>query len=174
MSPFRSAAKPTPVRDPSAGNNPSSHIAYVLIPPISGQFHMMATVLVQLEGHGGYPGGQERGRPPTPLSFSAPTCRSMHHADFHGQVALVTGASSGMGQATAKAFAEAGAAVVLADLKAEAVGAAAQNLVAAGHTAIAVTCDVSDDAEVAKMVDRTIAEFGRLDAAFNNAGVMAH
>src|SRR5215212_9114055 len=80
MSPFRSAAKPTPVRDPSAGNNPSSHIAYVLIPPISGQFHMMATVLVQLEGHGGYPGGQERGRPPTPLSFSAPTCRSMHHA----------------------------------------------------------------------------------------------
>ena len=46
--------------------------------------------------------------------------------------------------------------------------------VAAGHTAIAVTCDVSDDAEVAKMVDRTIAEFGRLDAAFNNTGVMAH
>ena len=37
MSPFRSAAKPTPVRDPSAGNNPFSHIAYVLIPPISGQ-----------------------------------------------------------------------------------------------------------------------------------------
>ena len=40
----------------------------------------MAAVLVQLKGHGGYPGGQERGRPPTPLSFSAPTCRSMHHA----------------------------------------------------------------------------------------------
>jgi NAD(P)-dependent dehydrogenase (short-subunit alcohol dehydrogenase family) len=94
--------------------------------------------------------------------------------DFHGQVALVTGASSGMGLATAKAFAEAGATVVLADLKAEAVGAAAEDLVAAGHTAIAVTCDVSDDAEVANMVDRTIAEFGRLDAAFNNAGVMAH
>jgi Cd2+/Zn2+-exporting ATPase len=41
---------------------------------------MVATVLVQLEGHGGYPGGQERGRPPTPLSFPAPTGRSMHHA----------------------------------------------------------------------------------------------
>ena len=44
----------------------------------------------------------------------------------------------------------------------------------AGHKALAVRCDVSDDAEVAVMVDRAVAEFGRLDAAFNNAGVMAH
>src|SRR3954469_7100048 len=93
--------------------------------------------------------------------------------DFNGQVALVTGASSGMGLAAARAFAQAGAAVVLADIKAEAVEAAAQELVAAGHKAIAVTCDVSDDAQVAAMVDRTVAQFGRLDAAFNNAGVMA-
>jgi NAD(P)-dependent dehydrogenase (short-subunit alcohol dehydrogenase family) len=93
--------------------------------------------------------------------------------DFAGQVALVTGASSGMGLATAEAFAEAGATVVLADLKEEAVQAAAQKLVAAGHKAIAVTCDVSDDAQVATMVDRIVAEFGRLDLAFNNAGVMA-
>jgi NAD(P)-dependent dehydrogenase (short-subunit alcohol dehydrogenase family) len=93
--------------------------------------------------------------------------------DFSSKVALVTGAAAGMGLATAKAFAEAGAAVVLADYKVEAVKAAAQNLVAAGHKAIAVSCDVSDDAQVAAMVDRTIAEFGRLDAAFNNAGVMA-
>src|SRR5215212_3730308 len=93
--------------------------------------------------------------------------------NFKGQVALVTGASSGMGLATARAFAETGATVVLADLKEDALRAAAQSLVAAGHTAIAVTCDVSDDAQVAAMVDRTVAEFGRLDAAFDNAGVMA-
>ena len=93
--------------------------------------------------------------------------------DFTGKVALVTGAAAGMGLATSNAFAEAGAAVVLADYKEEAVKAAAQKLVAAGHKAIAVRCDVSDDAQVAAMVDRTIAEFRRIDAAFNNAGVMA-
>lgn len=93
--------------------------------------------------------------------------------DFSGKVALVTGAASGMGLATAKAFAEAGAAVVLADYKEEAVKAAAQGLVTTAHKAVAVRCDVSDDAQVAAMVERAVAEFGRLDAAFNNAGVMA-
>jgi NAD(P)-dependent dehydrogenase (short-subunit alcohol dehydrogenase family) len=93
--------------------------------------------------------------------------------DFSGKVALVTGAAAGMGLATAKAFAEAGAAVVLADYKEEAVKAEAQKLAASGYKAIALRCDVSDDAQVAAMVDRTVAEFGRLDAAFNNAGVMA-
>src|SRR3954463_13232813 len=93
--------------------------------------------------------------------------------DFSGKVALVTGAASGMGLATAQAFAEAGAAVVLADFKEDAVKAAVEKLVATGHKALAVRCDVSDDAQVAAMVDRAVAEFGRLDAAFNNAGVMA-
>ena len=93
--------------------------------------------------------------------------------DFTGKVALVTGAASGMGLATAQAFAQAGAAVVLADFRDDAVNAEAQKLVAAGRKAIAVRCDVSDDSQVAAMVDRTVAEFGRLDAAFNNAGVMA-
>ena len=93
--------------------------------------------------------------------------------DFTGKVALVTGASSGMGLATAQAFAEAGAAVVLADVREDLVKAEAQKLVDAGQKAIAVRCDVSDDEQVAAMVDRTVAEFGRLDVAFNNAGVMA-
>ncbi len=93
--------------------------------------------------------------------------------DFSGKVALVTGAAAGMGLATARAFAAAGAAVVLADFQEDAVKAAAKELAAAGHEALAVRCDVSDDEQVAAMVDRAVAEFGRLDAAFNNAGVMA-
>jgi NAD(P)-dependent dehydrogenase (short-subunit alcohol dehydrogenase family) len=93
--------------------------------------------------------------------------------DFTGKVALVTGAASGMGLATAQAFADAGAAIVLADFRENVVKAEAEKLAAAGHKAISVGCDVSDDAQVEQMVDRTVAEFGRLDAAFNNAGVMA-
>src|SRR5436305_9455897 len=93
--------------------------------------------------------------------------------DFGGNVAIVTGAAAGMGLATANAFAEAGAAVVLADYNEGAVKEAAERLIAAGRKAIAVRCDVSDDAQVEAMVERTVAEFGRLDAAFNNAGVMA-
>ena len=93
--------------------------------------------------------------------------------DFSGKVALVTGAAAGMGMASANAFAEAGAAVVLADYNEQGVKAAAQKLVAAGHKAIALRCDVSNDGQVAAMVDRTLGQFGRLDAAFNNAGVMA-
>jgi NAD(P)-dependent dehydrogenase (short-subunit alcohol dehydrogenase family) len=93
--------------------------------------------------------------------------------DFTGKIALVTGAAAGMGLATARAFAEAGAAVVLADIDEDAVKHAAGALVKAGHAAIGVRCDVSDDASVAALVEHTVAEFGRLDAAFNNAGVMA-
>src|SRR5207248_6154964 len=90
---------------------------------------------------------------------------------FENKVALVTGAASGLGLATAKAFAESGAAVVLADWNEEAVRAAADGLAARGHKVLAVRCDVSDDARVEAMVDRTVAAFGRLDAAYNNAGV---
>jgi NAD(P)-dependent dehydrogenase (short-subunit alcohol dehydrogenase family) len=92
---------------------------------------------------------------------------------FKGQVALVTGAAAGMGFATAKAFAEAGAAVVLADVNEGAVERAADQLVQAGHKALAVRCNVAEDEEVAAMVERTVAAFGRLDAAFNNAGVQS-
>ena len=91
--------------------------------------------------------------------------------DFRGQVALVTGASSGMGLATTRAFAEAGAAVVLADINEEALRTATDKLTSAGHQAIGVTCDVSDEAQVAAMVERAGASFGRLDMAFNNAGI---
>src|SRR5437899_9236458 len=88
-----------------------------------------------------------------------------------GQVALVTGAGSGMGLVTAQAFAEAGAAVVLADIDEGAVRAAADDLTASGHQAVGVTCDVADEAQAAAVVERAVAAFGRLDMAFNNAGV---
>jgi NAD(P)-dependent dehydrogenase (short-subunit alcohol dehydrogenase family) len=92
---------------------------------------------------------------------------------FTDKVALVTGGASGIGLATAKAFAEAGAAVTLADVKEDAVRSAVQGLVAAGHKAIPVTCDVANEREVAAMIEQTVSAFGRLDAGFNNAGVQS-
>lgn len=92
---------------------------------------------------------------------------------FENQVALVTGAASGMGLATAQAFAEAGAKVVLADFREDVVQKEADKLVAAGKTAIAIGCDVSNDTQIEAMIARTVSHFGRLDVAFNNAGVMA-
>ena len=90
---------------------------------------------------------------------------------FDGKVALVTGAGSGIGLATAKAFAKARASVVLADRHEEAVRGAAEELIASGLKAIAVRCDVTDKAQVTAMIEQAVDTYGRLDAAFNNAGI---
>jgi NAD(P)-dependent dehydrogenase (short-subunit alcohol dehydrogenase family) len=90
---------------------------------------------------------------------------------FESKVALVTGAAMGMGLATAKAFAESSAAVVLSDYNDEALQTATDQLKAAGHNVLGVHCDVASEAEVAAMVEKTVSAFGHLDAAFNNAGI---
>jgi NAD(P)-dependent dehydrogenase (short-subunit alcohol dehydrogenase family) len=90
---------------------------------------------------------------------------------FDGKVALVTGAGVGIGLATAEAFAKSGASVVLADRNGETVAKATGDLRAAGYNAMGVTCDVTDAAQVGAMIERAVSTYGRLDAAFNNAGV---
>lgn len=90
---------------------------------------------------------------------------------MENKVALITGAAQGIGFATARAFAEAGASVALADWDKELVNKAAEQLTADGYKALPVVCDVSDDAQVKAMVDKTVETFGGLDAAFNNAGI---
>ena len=87
-----------------------------------------------------------------------------------GKVAIVTGASRGIGAAAARAFAEAGATVVLAARTAEAIAAIAEEINAAGARALAIPTDVTDPESVKRLVEKTVTTFGRLDVAFNNAG----
>jgi NAD(P)-dependent dehydrogenase (short-subunit alcohol dehydrogenase family) len=93
----------------------------------------------------------------------------MNELPMQGQVALVAGASRGIGAATAEAFADAGAAVVLAGRDEAALSGVASRIEAGGGRALAVRTDVADTDSVRALVDRALTAYGRLDAAFNNA-----
>ena len=90
---------------------------------------------------------------------------------FSGQVALVTGAANGIGRATAQAFASAGLKVVVSDVDVAGGEQTVELIRQAGGEALFVRCDVSRDAEVQALMTHVIEAYGRLDYAFNNAGI---
>jgi NAD(P)-dependent dehydrogenase (short-subunit alcohol dehydrogenase family) len=92
--------------------------------------------------------------------------------DFAGKVALVTGGAGGIGSAAAKAFASAGAKVVVVDADLERAEACATAIKQADGTAIAVQADVTSSQSVKAYVDRAVAEYGTIDCFFNNAGIV--
>ena len=91
--------------------------------------------------------------------------------DLEGKSALVTGGASGIGRATALAFAREGARVAVADILEEAAQSTVSEIKAIGGQAIAIACDVTDDDAVKAMIAATVDAFGGLDCAFNNAGI---
>jgi NAD(P)-dependent dehydrogenase (short-subunit alcohol dehydrogenase family) len=97
--------------------------------------------------------------------------RNMMGATMTGKVALVTGAGISIGRATALAFGSQGASVVVADVNASAGKETVQLIESAGSKALFISCDVSKGEDVKAMIEKTLATFGRLDYACNNAGI---
>src|SRR5918993_2456571 len=93
------------------------------------------------------------------------------NGSFKGKVAFVTGAGSGIGRATALAFAREGASVVVSDISEQNVRDTARRIEELGGRALSVACDVTRSEDVKAALEETIETFGRLDVAFNNAGV---
>src|SRR5919106_410884 len=93
------------------------------------------------------------------------------NGSYAGKVAFVTGAGSGIGRATALAFAREGASVVVSDISEQYVRDTARRIEELGGRALAVACDVTRSEDVKAALDKTLDAFGHLNVAFNNAGV---
>tara|TARA_R110002012_G_scaffold17069_4_gene65122 strand:- start:5816 stop:6577 length:762 start_codon:yes stop_codon:yes gene_type:complete len=92
-------------------------------------------------------------------------------SEFSGKVVLVTGAAAGIGMATAEAFAAAGARVIASDVDVENGEIVVQSITASGGDAVFIPCNVADAEQVQSLVNQIEADYGRLDCAFNNAGI---
>ncbi|MFC5864418.1 SDR family NAD(P)-dependent oxidoreductase [Acidicapsa dinghuensis] len=92
--------------------------------------------------------------------------------DFSGQVAIVTGAASGLGRAAAKAFAESGTAVMLVDRDQEKLNSLVDEITGAGGKALMLAGDVSGEQLAKTAVEQAVTEYGSLDMAYNNAGIL--
>ena len=98
----------------------------------------------------------------------------MRNNNIEGKVVVITGASSGLGESTARHLAELGATVVLGARRVDRIDTLARELTASGHPALSVQTDVTDRAQVQRLVDAAVAQFGRIDVMINNAGLMPH
>lgn len=94
--------------------------------------------------------------------------------DIAGRVVVITGASSGLGEATARLLSEKGAIVALGARRADRIASLAEQLTARGAKALAVTTDVTDAGQVQRLVDEAVRSYGRVDVMLNNAGIMPH
>jgi NADP-dependent 3-hydroxy acid dehydrogenase YdfG len=94
--------------------------------------------------------------------------------NIEGKVVVITGASSGLGEATARLLSTEGATVVLGARRGERIHALAAELASAGGKALAIPTDVTDCEQVRNLVDRAVNVYGRVDVILNNAGIMPH
>ena len=104
-------------------------------------------------------------------NYKSPPPLTWHAGRLKDRVIFVTGASSGIGSAAVRLFAEEGAKVVLGARRRDMTDMIVKELSDGGHEAMAVTCDVRSEDSVAEAIDATVARFGRLDGALNNAGI---
>ena len=105
------------------------------------------------------------------MRYQQPEPLTLAGSRLLGRVILVTGASSGIGAAAARRFAAEGALVAAAARREDRIASLAAELREAGSEALAVRCDVTEESSVARAVDEVVRTFGRLDGAFNNAGI---